>query len=404
MMKASKPIPDAADSVWRRAVIYARVSSKEQEKEGFSISAQLKLLKEYAAANGFAVAQQYIDVETAKQTGRTAFGEMIAHLNAQPSIRILLVEKTDRLYRNLKDWVTVDDLEVEIHFVKEGVVLSRGSRSSEKFMHGIKVLMAKNYIDNLSEEARKGMQEKAEQGIWPTKCPLGYRNVSGSDGKKIIATDPAIAPLIAKLFEWYGRGDISLKEAARKAHAAGLAYPRSGAKVPVSTIHTILRNRLYTGWFEWNGKLIQGQHEALVPVELWERVQDVIDGRFSKNSRRGRRDFAFSGLISCKQCGCAVVGEMSTRRPLGAIRPNTSGCRSGSTPCMSISSMALSTPPSSRKCQSSGATSRTSACARSNATKAPTNPTWKRACSFSNSRETPKSCSNSKNRAKNAVC
>jgi Recombinase len=49
------------------------------------------------------------------------------------------------------------------------------------------------------------------------------------------------------------RGDISLKEAARKAHAAGLLYPKSGAKVPVSTVHTILRNRLYTGWFEWNG-------------------------------------------------------------------------------------------------------------------------------------------------------
>jgi len=311
MTKLSKSI--SSDPI-RKAVVYARVSSKEQEKEGFSIPAQFKLLKDYAAAQGFAIAKEYVDVETAKQTGRAAFGEMIARLKAQPSIRILLVEKTDRLYRNLKDWMTVDDLEVEIHFVKEGVVLSRGSRSSEKFMHGIKVLMAKNYIDNLSEEARKGMQEKAEQGIWPTKCPLGYRNVSGSDGKKIIAADPAIAPLIAKLFEWYARGDISLKEAAHKAHAAGLAYPRSGRKVPVSTIHTILRNRLYTGWFEWNGKLIQGQHEALVPVELWERVQDVIDGRFSNNSRRGRRDFAFSGLISCKQCGCAVVGEMKKQR------------------------------------------------------------------------------------------
>ena len=54
------------------------------------------------------------------------------------------------------------------------------------------------------------------------------------------------------------RGNISLKEAARKAHGAGLVYPRSGAKVPVSTVHTILRNRLYTGWFKWNGKLIEG--------------------------------------------------------------------------------------------------------------------------------------------------
>ena len=137
-----------------------------------------------------------MDVETAKQTGRAAFGEMIAYLKAHPSVRVMLVEKTDRLYRNLKDWVTVDELDVEIHFPKEGVVLSRDSRSSEKFMHGIKVLMAKNYIDNLSEEARKGMQEKAEQGIWPTKRPLGYRNVTGPDGKKIIAPDPSLAPII----------------------------------------------------------------------------------------------------------------------------------------------------------------------------------------------------------------
>ena len=68
-------------------------------------------------------------------------------------------------------------------------------------MHGIKVLMAKNYIDNLSEEARKGVQEKAEQGIWPTKTPLGYRNVTSFDGKKVIEPDPDIAPLIARLFE-----------------------------------------------------------------------------------------------------------------------------------------------------------------------------------------------------------
>ena len=93
-------------------MIYARVSSKEQEKEGFSIPAQLKLLKDYAAAQGFAVAQEFVDVETAKQTGRTDFGEMIAFLKAHPSVRVMLVEKTDRLYRNLKDWVTIDELDV----------------------------------------------------------------------------------------------------------------------------------------------------------------------------------------------------------------------------------------------------------------------------------------------------
>jgi site-specific DNA recombinase len=202
MAKALRAKP-SLDPARRQAVIYVRVSSKEQEKEGFSIPPQLKLLEEYAATHDFTVAQEYVDVETAKQTGRTAFCEMVAYLRRHPAVRALLVEKTDRLYRNLKDWVTVDELEVEIHLPKEGVVLSRESRSSEKFMHGIKVLMAKNYIDNLSEEARKGMQEKAEQGIWPTVAPLGYRNVIGPDGKKIIEPDPQPASLIGRLFEWY---------------------------------------------------------------------------------------------------------------------------------------------------------------------------------------------------------
>ena len=212
MAKTLKP---AADPARNQAVIYASVSSKEQDKEGFSIPAQLKLLKEYAAANGFMVAQEYVDVETAKQSGRTAFGEMVAYLKGHPAVRVMLVEKTDRLYRNLKDWVTVDELDVEIHFPKEGVVLSRESRSSEKFMHGIKVLMAKNYVDNLSEETRKGMLEKAEQGIWPSFAPLGYRNLDGPDGKKIIAPDPDVAPIISKLFDWYATGRLSLSGTAR---------------------------------------------------------------------------------------------------------------------------------------------------------------------------------------------
>jgi site-specific DNA recombinase len=71
-MKKTLKSARAADPAHRQAVIYARVSSKEQEKEGFSIPAQLKLLKEYASANGFAVAHEYVDVETAKQTGRAA--------------------------------------------------------------------------------------------------------------------------------------------------------------------------------------------------------------------------------------------------------------------------------------------------------------------------------------------
>ena len=166
-------------------------------------------MKDYAATEGFTIAQQYVDVETAKQTGRAAFGEMVVWLRAHTDVRVILVEKTDRLYRNLKDWVTVDELDAEIHFPKEGVVLSRDSRSSEKFMHAIKVLMAKNYIDNLSEEARKGQQEKAEQGIWPTKTPLGYLNVTGPDGQSDCRRPRGRADRIEAVRLVYGRAILA---------------------------------------------------------------------------------------------------------------------------------------------------------------------------------------------------
>jgi DNA invertase Pin-like site-specific DNA recombinase len=193
-------------------------------------------MQSYAANNRFVIVQEYVDVETAKTAGRTNFEQMVRYLKTHTNVRTLLVEKTDRLYRNLRDWVTLDELDIDIHLVKEGIILSRDSKSSEKFVHGIKVLMAKNYIDNLSEEARKGMQEKAEQGIWPTYAPLGYLNVVGPDGKKTIAPDPQNGPIIAHLFGWYATGTLSLKEAAEEARSAGLVY-RTGKPVPTSTVH-----------------------------------------------------------------------------------------------------------------------------------------------------------------------
>ena len=105
------------------AVVYARVSSKDQEKEGFSIPAQMKLLRSYADDHGFRVAHAFIDVETAKKAGRTSFEAMLAWLRRHPSTTTVLVEKTDRLYHNLKDWVTLDGMDLSIHLVKEGVVL-----------------------------------------------------------------------------------------------------------------------------------------------------------------------------------------------------------------------------------------------------------------------------------------
>src|ERR1035441_6445736 len=184
MTRRKESPPDRPDRT--QAVIYARVSSKEQEREGYSIPQQLKLLRSYAASKGLKVVREFEDTESAKTSGRTAFAEMVQFLQATPRYGALLVEKTDRLYRNIKDWLVFEDLPVDVHFVKEGVILNPESKSAEKLFHGIRVLMAKSYIDNLSEEVRKGMTGKSETGMWPSYAPHGYRNVRGHDGKNVI--------------------------------------------------------------------------------------------------------------------------------------------------------------------------------------------------------------------------
>jgi DNA invertase Pin-like site-specific DNA recombinase len=116
--------------------------------------------RNYAQQHGITIIHEFIDVETAARAGRTAFGNMMQFLGKQECSAVL-VEKTDRRYRNIKDWVLVDELGIDIHFVKENVIVGPESRSADKFLHGIKVLMAKNDVDNLGEEVRKGMLEKA---------------------------------------------------------------------------------------------------------------------------------------------------------------------------------------------------------------------------------------------------
>lgn len=296
-----------------KAVLYARVSSKEQEEEGFSTPAQRKLLLSYAASKGFDVVEEFVEAESAKRAGRKAFNAMVEYLRTHPQCRIVLVEKVDRLYRNFKDPITLDELDIETHFVKEGTVLSKTSKSQDQFIHDIKIAVAKNYITNLGEEAKKGMQEKAEEGMWPSQAPLGYLNVDGPDKKRTIRSDPERAMLIVRTYEEFATAKYSLKDVAKFIYDAGLRS-RKGNRVPKATIHNILRNRLYMGEFEWNGRVFTGKHTPLVSRELWEKVQAILDRRFDTRHRQVIHDFAFSRLITCGHCGCSLVGELKKSR------------------------------------------------------------------------------------------
>ena len=234
---------------------------------------------------------------------------MLVYLKKHPSVcRTILVEKTDRLYRNIKDYGTVDELDVEIHLVKENEVISRESRSSEQFVHGIKVLMARNYSLNLAEETIKGMTEKARAGMYPSYAPVGYRNIAGVDGKRIIVPDPDAASVITELFERFAAGRHSLKALVREFNEEGVKL--RGRKLYRSLVHHILRKRVYTGDFDWDGTTYPGIHEPLVTRECWQRVQELLDTRAKNKIRKVKHDFAYTGLVHCGHCGCLLVGEL----------------------------------------------------------------------------------------------
>ena len=288
----------------KTVVLYARVSSKDQEREGYSIPAQLKLLREYAQKNGFTIVREFVDVETAKVTGRKQFGEMIRFLEQTPSCRSVIVEKTDRLYRNFRDCVTLEDLEVEIHLPKEGQIISKDAKSQAKLIHGIQVVIARNYIENLREEVKKGMREKAEQGIYPSRPPLGYLN---NKLEHTIEVDPQKAPIAKRMFELYASGQHSLL------HVRRVIRDEFGQVLAQGYLARLLKNPFYKGQFIWEDKLYSGTQTPLISADLFEQVQAVFRGHNKSNKSR-KHEFAFSGLLHCAYDNCAVTAERKKNR------------------------------------------------------------------------------------------
>ena len=285
-----------------KAVLYARVSSREQE-QNYSIEAQHKLVRDYATNKRINVVREFTDVETAKEAGRTNFGEMVKFLQSHTDVRHVLVEKTDRLYRNFHDYVALEDIDPVVHLVKENEILSKHSRSHAKFIHVVKVAMAKNYVDNLSEEVIKGMDQKASDGHWPTKAPIGYlRNTQTHQ----IEVDKDREPLILGLFEAYSTGNYSLKGLVQFASHIGLRTVK-GNRINKAGIHRILTNLIYTGSFFYKGERFEGKHDPVVSLELFNAVQQRLRNGSSRD--RVRHGNPFRKLVKCRRCGCAMTPD-----------------------------------------------------------------------------------------------
>jgi site-specific DNA recombinase len=285
------------------AVIYARVSTREQEQEGYSIPAQLKLLRDYAFKNGLTIQREFCDSESAKSTGRKSFGEMLTFLKRSKNCTAVLVEKTDRLYRNLDDAATFENLGIEIHFVKTGSVVSKNARPQTKFMHDIELAQARFYSGNLREEVIKGMREKAEQGIYPGRAPFGYRN---NRDTRSIEIHPDNSRIVKRIFELYGSGDFSLMLLRKRIRE------ETGKTINHEYLRDILTNPVYLGTFRWAGKSYRGTHPLFIDRNLWQTAQTVLH-RANKPKYR-KHEFAFRGLLTCARDNCLVTAEIQKQR------------------------------------------------------------------------------------------
>ena len=174
-----------------------------------------------------------------------------------------------------------------------------------KFMLNIAFGQSKYYVDNLSENIRRGHRAKLRKGIWPSFAPLGYTN---NHKTRDIDVDSEKAPLVRKGFELYATGKYTLKQIAKALKDLGLRSYK-GNVLAVSCVQRILKSTFYYGIFEFKGETYQGSHEPLVSKKLFDTCQEVMKDRGHIKTRKAENSFPFRGLLVCGECKCAITAE-----------------------------------------------------------------------------------------------
>lgn len=310
------------------AVILARVSSKAQEDEGYSLDAQLKLLQDYTARKQLNVKKVFRIAETAsKEQSRRIFNEMLLYVK-KAKVQHLIVEKTDRLTRNLQDAVVIDDwlhadAERRLHMVKESLVVHKEAKSDVKFMWNIYVAVAKKFTDNLREEAMKGWAEKLAQGWLPAPPPVGYKTVT-ENGKKIHIVDQKTARIVKEMFRRYLQSGESIESIRAEMERRGLRS-RRGRPFAKSQVQNILKNPFYMGVISFNGSTYPGAHKPLITKELHAKVMEKMTG---KSPTRIRKHYPLlKGMMFCADCGKMVSWQYQKKRYYGACQRNSEVCK-----------------------------------------------------------------------------
>lgn len=311
------------------AVILARVSSKGQEDEGYSLESQVKLLKLYCDNNSLNTRKIYKIAESAsKSEQRKTFKDAMQFI-AENKIKNLVVEKVDRHVRNLHDavethdWLLADENR-KVHFVKDSLVMHKNSRSQEWLNWGIRVVMAKNYIDNLREEAMKGWAEKLAQGWLPSPPPPGYHTIT-QDGKRIHVPNPQTARSMQKVFHLALDPRHSLVSLRDVMTSYGIVT-KHGRPFSKSAVHRILKNPFYIGINRHNGQDYPGKQERLISDKLFFDVQKKMSAK--RPSKYNKHNPLFKGMVTCSHCNKTITWQKQKGRYYGACQRKLPDCKS----------------------------------------------------------------------------
>ncbi len=306
MKKAAHPTKRANAVGQKRFVALARVSSREQEREGFSLDVQVDALKRYAERAGGSIAKLYRIAETASKTDeRTTFKEMVAYAKDNASkLDGMLFYKIDRAARNLFDYVELERVESAFNVPLIAVSQPTENTPAGRMQRRMLASMASFYTEQQSLDVTEGLARRAAAGLFISVAPYGYRN-ERTNGRSLIVVDEREAKNVQLIFDLYAHHNCTLDMIATRLADLSVTYTNAVPEWSRSKIHKILHDRAYIGEMRYRGQWLVGTHSPLVERVVWDRVQSLLGGKVYKN-----HEMVYAGsLIRCSHCGNLITGE-----------------------------------------------------------------------------------------------
>jgi DNA invertase Pin-like site-specific DNA recombinase len=304
----------------KRFIALARVSSREQEREGFSLAVQEDAFKGYARKHQGELVRLFRIAETAtKSEERKEFRKLIAYAKKHHrELDGILFYKVDRAARNLKDFMLLEEIESDYGIEFISITQSTENTPSGRMMRRQLATFAAFTTEQQSLDVREGIRKRVEEGYPPSRASFGYRNVR-IDGRSVVEVHPENSLKIRRIFELYAYHCISVEDLPNRLFQEGIYYSPSKPRFSVSSLYGYFRDRSYIGEVKYHGDWYPGNHKPLIDPETWNRVQVLL----GQKVYRSHEMLYAGGLITCGHCGRPVTGEVKEKKTKKGMRRYT---------------------------------------------------------------------------------